>query len=79
MQHTPLEKLDRKHFAKGACGVEKNGVAAVPQEDGNSKEIALMEAKMTKLCHLLEEVSTFCLISFSLVSLMSSFQHFGHV
>ncbi|KAG5019193.1 hypothetical protein AAZX31_06G121700 [Glycine max] len=54
-KHTPLEKLDRKHFAKGACGVEKNGVAAVPQEDGNSKEIALMEAKMTKLCHLLEE------------------------
>lgn len=76
MQHTPLEKLDKKHFAKGARGVEKNGVAAVSQEDGNSKEIALMEAKMTKLCDLLEEVSIFC---FSLVSLMSSFQHFGLV
>ncbi|KAK7410706.1 hypothetical protein VNO78_01709 [Psophocarpus tetragonolobus] len=54
-KHTPLEKLDRKHFAKGARGVEKNGVAAVPQEDGDSKEIALMEAKMKKLCDLLEE------------------------
>ncbi|KAG5050368.1 hypothetical protein JHK85_011471 [Glycine max] len=54
-KHTPLEKLDKKHFAKGARGVEKNGVAAVSQEDGNSKEIALMEAKMTKLCDLLEE------------------------
>ncbi|KAK7351002.1 hypothetical protein VNO77_10117 [Canavalia gladiata] len=54
-KHTPLEKLDRKHFAKGARGSEKTGVAVVPQEDGSSKEIALMEAKMKKLCQLLEE------------------------
>jgi len=69
MQHTPLEKLERKHFAKGTRSVEKNRVAAVPQEDENSKEIALMEAKMEKLCDLLEEVSLFCLFSFSLLSL----------
>lgn len=78
MQHTPLEKLERKHFVKGTRGVEKNRVAPVPQEDGNSKEIALMEAKMEKLCDLLEEVSSFCLFSFSLLSL-KSFQHFGNV
>ncbi|RYR41622.1 hypothetical protein Ahy_A08g038032 [Arachis hypogaea] len=54
-KHTPLEKLDKKHFAKGARASEKKGVAPVPQEDANSKEIALMEAKMKKLCDLLEE------------------------
>ncbi|MED6211384.1 hypothetical protein PIB30_073195 [Stylosanthes scabra] len=54
-KHTPLEKLDRKHFAKGARGSEKNGVASAPQEDESSKEIALMEAKMKKLCDLLED------------------------
>ncbi|OIV96822.1 hypothetical protein TanjilG_08683 [Lupinus angustifolius] len=52
---TPLEKLDKKHFAKVARGSEKNGVGAAPQQDENSKEIALMEAKMKKLCDLLEE------------------------
>ncbi|MCH87553.1 splicing factor 3A subunit 3-like, partial [Trifolium medium] len=52
--HTPLEKLDKKHFAKGARGLEKNGVASAPQE-GNLKEIALMEAKLNKLCDLLDE------------------------
>ncbi|XP_044479793.1 splicing factor SF3a60 homolog [Mangifera indica] len=54
-KHTPLEKLDKKHFAKGSRGPEKNGVAAPPQEVGNLKDIALMEAKMQKLCALLEE------------------------
>ncbi|XP_031260104.1 splicing factor SF3a60 homolog isoform X1 [Pistacia vera] len=54
-KHTPLEKLDKKHFAKGSRGPEKNGVAAPPQEVGNLKDIALMEAKMQKLCDLLEE------------------------
>ncbi|KAF7844607.1 splicing factor SF3a60-like protein [Senna tora] len=54
-KHTPLEKLDRKHFAKGPRGSEKNVTTAVPQQDENSKEIALMEAKMKKLCDLLEE------------------------
>ncbi|XP_054798024.1 splicing factor SF3a60 homolog [Prosopis cineraria] len=54
-KHTPLEMLDRKHFAKGPRGSEKNGTAAVPQQDENSKEIALMEAKMSKLCDLLQE------------------------
>lgn len=56
-KHTPLEMLDKKHFAKGARGLEKNGVAAAPQH-GNLKEIALMEAKMNKLCDLLDETIT---------------------
>ncbi|KAJ7959329.1 Splicing factor 3A subunit 3 [Quillaja saponaria] len=54
-KHTPLEKLDKKHFAKGSRRSEQNGVAAVPQQSDNSKEIALMEAKVQKLCDELEE------------------------
>ncbi|KAJ7959330.1 Splicing factor 3A subunit 3 [Quillaja saponaria] len=54
-EHTPLEKLDKKHFAKGSRRSEQNGVAAVPQQSDNSKEIALMEAKVQKLCDELEE------------------------
>lgn len=54
-KHTPLDKLDKKHFAKGARGKEQNGVAPAPQEVGNLKDIALMEAKMKKLCDLLSE------------------------
>ncbi|KAF7102198.1 hypothetical protein CFC21_103376 [Triticum aestivum] len=39
-QHRPLEQLDRKHFAKG---------------DDLKKEIALVEAKMKRLCEILDE------------------------
>ncbi|PON96831.1 Splicing factor 3A subunit [Trema orientale] len=51
---TPLEMLDKKHFAKGSRGPEQNGVAAAP-EVNNLKEIALIEAEISKLCELLEE------------------------
>ncbi len=57
VQNTPLEKLDKKHFAKGSRVSQQNGAAAAVQQDDNSKEIALMEAKMIKLCDLLDEVS----------------------
>lgn len=56
MQDTPLDKLDRKHFAKGSRGLEQNGGAAALRQTGNGKEVALMEAKIKKLCTLLEEV-----------------------
>lgn len=56
-QDTPLEKLDKKHFAKASRGAEQNGVAATLKEFDNLKVIALMEAKMKKLCDLLGEVS----------------------
>ncbi|KAJ6887939.1 splicing factor SF3a60 [Populus alba x Populus x berolinensis] len=52
---TPLEKLDKKHFVKGSHGSEPNGGAATSKEVDNSKEIALMEAKINKLCDLLDE------------------------
>ncbi|CAN6709374.1 unnamed protein product [Malus baccata var. baccata] len=52
---TPLEKLDKKHFAKGSRGAEQNGAAAAPQQVDNLKEIALLEAKTKKLCDLLSE------------------------
>ncbi|CAN4085746.1 unnamed protein product [Withania somnifera] len=51
---TPLEKLDRKHFSKGSRKPEQNGVAAAPQV-GDVKEIALVEAKIRRLCDLLDE------------------------
>ncbi|CAK8567562.1 unnamed protein product [Lathyrus sativus] len=58
-KHTPLEKLDKKHFTKGARGLGKSGVAAAPQEGNlkqeNLREVALMEAKMNRLCDLLDE------------------------
>ena len=59
-QYTPLEKLDKKHFAKGSRVPGHNGIAAAPQVS-NLKEIAVTEAKINKLCELLEEVSIFCL------------------
>lgn len=54
-KHTPLEKLDKKHFPKGSRGSEQNGIAAALQQNKDWKEIALMESKMEKLCDLLEE------------------------
>ncbi|KAL5715761.1 hypothetical protein ACHQM5_017537 [Ranunculus cassubicifolius] len=48
-KHTPLEQLDKKHFTKGTHGVEL-------QQSDDSKQIALMEAKLTRICALLNEV-----------------------
>ncbi|KAL9163150.1 hypothetical protein ABFS82_06G022300 [Erythranthe guttata] len=52
---TPLESLDRKHFVKGFRGPEQNGGVAALQSSEDAKAIALMEAKMNKLCDLLSE------------------------
>ena len=46
MQDTPLEKLDKKHFAKGSRGSAQNGAAVAPQQVGMLKEIAFLEAKL---------------------------------
>ncbi|EEF48955.1 splicing factor 3a, putative [Ricinus communis] len=54
-KHTPLENLDKKHFLRGSRGTEQNGGAAASREAENSKEIALTEAKITRLCDLLDE------------------------
>ncbi|XP_052199758.1 splicing factor SF3a60 homolog [Diospyros lotus] len=54
-KHTPLEQLDRKHFAKGLPRSEQNGAAAALQQAESVKEIGLMEAKIKKLCDLLHE------------------------
>lgn len=65
LQHTPLEKLDKKHFAKGARRPEQNGVVSAAHQVDDSKEITLMEAKIEKLLEILSEVnlSTFFLLS----------------
>uniref|UniRef100_A0A1J3JT40 Splicing factor 3A subunit 3 n=1 Tax=Noccaea caerulescens TaxID=107243 RepID=A0A1J3JT40_NOCCA len=54
-KHTPLEKLDKKHFAKQTHNRKQNGDAKATQESDNAKEIALTEAKVKKLCNLLDE------------------------
>ncbi|CAL4948136.1 unnamed protein product [Urochloa decumbens] len=58
LKHTPLEQLDRKHFAKvprtkGDSNATSNGNNF---KDDLKKEIALMEVKMKRLCELLDEV-----------------------
>jgi len=55
LQNTPLEKLDRKHFAKPSRGSEQNGNVPTQKEE-DIKDLALMEAKMKRLCELLNEV-----------------------
>lgn len=60
-QHMPLEKLDKKHFAKGTRGSGQNGAVVAGQDFDSLKDIAVMEAKMKKICDLLSEVS--CLLS----------------
>lgn len=57
LQDTPLEKLDRKHFAKPPPNGKQNGDAKATQEGDSAKQIALTEAKVKKLCSLLDEVS----------------------
>ncbi|XP_018474946.2 splicing factor SF3a60 homolog isoform X2 [Raphanus sativus] len=54
-KHTPLEKLDKKHFAKPALKGKQNGDAKATQEPDSAKQIALTEAKVKKLCNLLDE------------------------
>ncbi|WOL20473.1 splicing factor [Canna indica] len=50
---TPLEQLDRKHFAKSTRKTEQNGSA---EQMNSKKEVALMEAKLQRICELLKEV-----------------------
>ncbi|VFQ73678.1 unnamed protein product [Cuscuta campestris] len=54
-KHTPLEKLDKNHFAKGTQGSRQSGGIALPQVNKDAKDVAFMEAKLRKLCDLLEE------------------------
>ncbi|XP_047322891.1 splicing factor SF3a60 homolog [Impatiens glandulifera] len=54
-KHTPLEKLDKKHFAKGSHASERNGSSTVLHQDEYAKEVALLEAKVIKLCDLLDD------------------------
>lgn len=54
-KHTPLENLDKNHFAKGTQGSRQNGGIALPQVNRDAKDVAFMEAKLRKLCDLMEE------------------------
>ncbi|XP_072968725.1 splicing factor SF3a60 homolog [Typha angustifolia] len=51
-KHTPLDQIDRKHFVKGSRTLVQNGA---PVQSGSKKAIALMEAKMQRLCEVLKE------------------------
>ncbi|CAH8292686.1 unnamed protein product [Eruca vesicaria subsp. sativa] len=55
-KHTHLEMLDKKHFTKPSLKRKRNGDAkATTQVPNNAKHIALTEAKVKKLCNLLDE------------------------
>ncbi|KAJ0753112.1 putative transcription factor C2H2 family [Helianthus annuus] len=51
-KHTPLENLDKRHFAKGARRPEQNNVK---HQNDDLKQIARMEVKLEKLCEILSE------------------------
>ncbi|GLT35153.1 hypothetical protein SLA2020_096310 [Shorea laevis] len=57
-KHTPLEKLDKKHFAEGRRGFGQTGAVAAGQDFESLIDIALMETKMMKLCELLSKEVT---------------------
>lgn len=50
---TPLENIDKKHFAKGSLGVVQ--LAAASQHTVDLRHVALMEAKLIRICELLKE------------------------
>ncbi|KAK4741772.1 hypothetical protein SAY87_025360 [Trapa incisa] len=54
LHHNHIDKLSKKQFLKGSPSSEENGAAATLQVDG-SKDIGLLEAKITRLYDLLEE------------------------
>ncbi|CAO2171029.1 unnamed protein product [Urochloa humidicola] len=58
LKHTPLEQLDRKHFAKVLRTKDDSDATSNGNnfKDDLKKEIALMEVKMKRLCELLDEV-----------------------
>lgn len=68
MQNTPLEQLDKKHFAKGNRGSDQNGSASAARSGEDAREIALMEVQVGKICDLLDEVSYISLV-FSSITL----------
>ncbi|PKA61495.1 hypothetical protein AXF42_Ash014412 [Apostasia shenzhenica] len=53
-KYTPLEQLDKKHFAKG-FHVSKHNSEIFAQQNNEKREIALIEAKLQRMCELLEE------------------------
>ncbi|KAJ7546379.1 hypothetical protein O6H91_08G037900 [Diphasiastrum complanatum] len=52
---TPLEELDRKHFAKGTQQSQKKLEEEASNQVHAFKEVALMEAQVQRLCELLCE------------------------
>jgi splicing factor 3A subunit 3 len=60
LQNTPLEQLDRKHFAKILRTPNVLSESSIDNsfKDDLKKETALLEVKMKRLCELLDEVSS---------------------
>ncbi|KAG9456991.1 hypothetical protein H6P81_001499 [Aristolochia fimbriata] len=55
LKNTTIDKIDRKHFAKGSGGLEQNADPAASPQISTSKGVALLEAKIQRLCELLSE------------------------
>jgi hypothetical protein len=59
LQNTPLERLDRKHFAKVPHTLNVSSESSNDNSfKDDLKETALLEVKMKRLCKLLDEVSS---------------------
>ncbi|KAL3689105.1 hypothetical protein R1sor_015414 [Riccia sorocarpa] len=52
---TPVEELDRKHFAKGHQPTKRKSEEEISQQVQTSREVALGECQMRRLCELLIE------------------------
>lgn len=55
-QSHSLEELDRKHFAKGHHSLQKKAPEEISRQVSLSKNVALAEVKIQRLCQLLHEV-----------------------
>eukprot|EP00270_Netrium_digitus_P016460 TRINITY_DN590_c0_g2_i1.p1 TRINITY_DN590_c0_g2~~TRINITY_DN590_c0_g2_i1.p1 ORF type:complete len:522 (+),score=201.36 TRINITY_DN590_c0_g2_i1:63-1628(+) len=54
-KNTPLEDLGIKYFAKGVVPPRRRGEAEAAAEQRHAKEVALVEAKLQRMCELLQE------------------------
>ncbi len=76
-QGTPLEELDRKHFVKGyQAPNQKKSNKEIAQQVATSKNLALAEVKLQRLCELLQEVCMVCDIMQQVSSITTFLVHF---
>lgn len=79
-QGTPLEELDRKHFVKGyQAPNQKKSSKEIAQQVATSKNLALAEVKLQRLCELLQEVCMVCDVIQQATSITTILVHFRQI